>query len=411
MKTRATARATARTLAATLAAALAAALLLLAGCATTPTTPRITPTGDPITDGRASIDAAPKKDKVLHQYRLAATTLRRGAPRETKTLLDDALMTAAANYGNTNATAAKARRMFRHESDKPFIGEPYERVMANYYRAILYWRDGEPDNARALLRTASLLDSDTDEKTYAGDYILCDYLDGYATAKLGGDGSDALARAAANARAQSRPAPPPYDPSANVLLFIEFGHGPRKIATGQYGEQLRFQPAPPTATAARLEIAGRAITLPAYDDLYFQATTRGGRVMDHILGNKAVFKTGADTVGDAALMGAAIAANSRGEDARKAALALATVGLLGKLASAATTPAADTRQWDNLPRYLSFHALRLPPGDHPATLAFLDSGGRALAALTQHFTITIAAPAPPGAPPRDTIIYRSELTE
>jgi hypothetical protein len=392
-------------------AALAVALLFLAGCASAPTMPRITPTGDPIVDGRAYIDAAPRKDKVLHQYRLAATTLRRGEPGETKSLLDDALMTAAANYGNVNAAAAKSRRMFRNESDKPFIGEPYERVMANYYRAILYWRDGEPDNARALFRTAELLDSDTDEKTYAGDYVLCDYLDGYVTAKLGGNGSDALARAVASARAQSRPDPPPYDPSANVLFFVEFGRGPRKVAAGQYGEMLRFEPGPVTASAARLEIAGRTVMLPAYDDLYFQATTRGGRVMDHILGNKAVFKTGANTVGDAALMGAAIASNSRGKDSEKAALALATVGLISKLTSAATTPGADTRQWDNLPRYLSFHALQLAPGDYPATLTFLDAGGHAIDSLTQQFTVTVAATTTPGEAPRDTVIHRSELTK
>ncbi|MDR2675023.1 MAG: DUF4399 domain-containing protein [Opitutaceae bacterium] len=409
MKTRAATTAAAATT--TAAALAAAALLLLAGCASTPPPPPGTPAGDPIADGRARLAAAPKKDKVLHQYRLAATTLRRGEPAEAKALLDDALMTAAANYGNVNAEAAKSRRMFRRESDKPFIGEPYERIMANYYRAILYWRDGEPDNARALLRTAALLDSDTGEKTYAADYVLCDYLDGLATAKLGGDGSDAFARAAASARAQGRPAPPPCDPAANVLLFVEFGHGPRKTASGQYGEMLRFQPGPATAAAARLEIAGRAIALPAYDDLYFQATTRGGRVMDHILGNKAVFKTGADTVGDAALAGAYIAARGHGEDSGKAALALATVGLIGKLTAAATTPAADTRQWDNLPRYLGFHALRLPPGDHPATLTFLDAAGRPLAALTQRFTITVAAPPPPGEAPRDTIIHRSELTQ
>jgi hypothetical protein len=30
-----------------------------------------------------------------------------------------------------------------------FIGEPYERAMAYYYRGLLYWRDGEIDNARA----------------------------------------------------------------------------------------------------------------------------------------------------------------------------------------------------------------------------------------------------------------------
>ena len=56
--------------------------------------------------------------------------------------------------------------------------------MAYYYRAILYWMDGEPDNARACFRTGQLLDSDAENKTYVGDYALLDYLDGLASVKL-----------------------------------------------------------------------------------------------------------------------------------------------------------------------------------------------------------------------------------
>ena len=41
-------------------------------------------------------------------------------------------------------SARKARGYFHEESSKGFRGEPYERVMAYYYRGILYWMDGEP---------------------------------------------------------------------------------------------------------------------------------------------------------------------------------------------------------------------------------------------------------------------------
>ena len=56
--------------------------------------------------------------------------------------------------------AARARGLFAAERTKPFIGEPYERVMAYYYRGILYWRDGQPDNARACFRSGQVIDSD-----------------------------------------------------------------------------------------------------------------------------------------------------------------------------------------------------------------------------------------------------------
>jgi hypothetical protein len=160
------------------------------------------------------------------------------------------------------------------------------------------------------------------------------------------------------------------------------------------------------------------VVLPAYDDLNFQATTRGGRVMDHILGGKAVFKRNTDVVGNVALIGAAIAADNAygrrrrpdgtietygNRDAQTAAVALGAIGLLSKLASAATTPQADIRMWDNLPQRLSFAALRLGPGEYPATLEFQDAAGSALPGLTQTLKIQVE-PAD-----RDTVIFLSEL--
>ena len=195
-----------------------------------------------------------------------------------------------------------------------------------------------------------------------------------------------------------------------MLVFEEFGTGPRKYQGGEYGEQLRFMINDSPAHSAALMVDGRTIALPAYDDLNFQATTRGGRVMDYILGNKAVFKRNANTVGDTALLGSVIAADNihranggKSRDAENAAIALGAIGLIGKLASAATTPHADVRTWDNLPQRLSFAALRLPAGEYPATLAFFDAGGRKLPAKTQQLTIKVDDVA------QDTVVFLSEL--
>ena len=88
--------------------------------------------------------------------------------------------------------AKKARGTFHRESEKVFRGEPYERVMAYFYRGMIYWMEGELDNARACYRSGQLEDADTENKQYASDYVLLDYLDGYITTRLGGDGSDAV---------------------------------------------------------------------------------------------------------------------------------------------------------------------------------------------------------------------------
>ena len=365
--------------------------MTLAGCYTAPR-PVVPYTGDPVVDGNANLAVAPEQDKALWEYRIAAAALRRGQTAEATAKLDDALARTAGALA-PGAQAAKSRKLFGREETKPFAGEPYERIMGNYYRGLIYWRSGEPDNARALFRSGQFIDSDTENKTYSGDWVLLDYLDGLATRKLAGDGSDALARARANAQAQSRPVPPDYDAKANVLVFAEYGPGPLKYASGEYGELLKFTVDKSPVAFARLTVDGRTMELPPYDDVSWQATTRGGRVMDHILGNKAVFKQRSDTVGDVALVGAlGTAAYGTGKDSQNLAIGLAAVGLVSKLMSAATQTQADVRSWNNLPRYLSFGALRLAPGEHAAVLTFHNAAGRVLANRTQNFVISVPAP-------------------
>lgn len=380
-----------------------ASLELLSGCATGPDAARaaIQYTGDPVVDGEAEVAAAPLRDRVLWQDRLAAAALRQGKFGVAQATLDDAILTMGGVLANDSPDAIKARSMFHPEDTKTFIGEPYERVMTYYYRGLLYWRQGQPDNARACYRTGEIIASDPLNHRYESTWVLLDYLDGFATAKLGGDGSDAYARA----QKHSHHHLPPYDPAANVLCFAEFGEGPAKYAAGEYGEQLRFRTPRSRTDSAALIVHGRTVHFPAYDNLDYQATTRGGRVMDYILGNKVVFKNTTDTIGNLALTGAAISAyqpRDHRNDDLTAGLALA--GILGKVVSAATTPQADTRCWDNLPQYLSFGAFRLPPGRYPATVEFF-SGGRLEPRFTQHFTLVVQDAS------ADTVIFLSQLAQ
>jgi len=326
--------------------------------------------------------------------------MRLGEYQVAKPYLDDALATLGGIYGK-DANAKKARSYFHAEASKTFIGEPYERVMAYYYRGIIYWMDGEPDNARACFRSGEIEDSSSEGEQYSGDYALLDYLDGLASVKLGGDGSDAFARAQKEMRGSIPP--PPYDPQANVLFFIEFGPGPRKYATGQYREELRFNVPPSRVQSAIVNVDNQSTTAGVYDDLGFQATTRGGRVMDHVLANKAVFKTSTDVAGNVAIAGGAITAMStRNQTAQAVGLGLVAVGIVSKIVSASTTPQADVRMWDNLPHYLSFAAFRLPPGQHTATVQFLDRDGQPLENLTKTITINVSTDK------RDKVVFVSD---
>lgn len=376
-----------------------AALLLVTGCATTPQAKRLPLTGDALTDGKMHVEQGPPNDRVLWQYRTALVAMRRGDYAEAKSLLDDAILTMGGIITN-DKDARKARSMFASESRKKYIGEPYERVMAYYYRGILYWMDGEPDNARACFRSGEFIDSDAEEEHYSADYVLLDYLDGLASDKLFTDGSDALKRAKTNASTKMD-LPPDYDRAANVLFFTECGNAPQKYATGQYREQLRIREGQQQARVVTVRISnGQSIRTRAWDDLYFQASTRGGRVMDHILANKAVFKQSTDTVGDAAVISGAVLASNR--KTQEAGLGVLAFGLLSKVISASTTPAADTRTWDNLPQYLGFGALRMAPGTYTAQVEFQDGAGRLLANLNRSVTFEVKAA------DRDTVVFISD---
>ncbi len=363
---------------------------LLAGCASSSNGGRqakLQRTGDALVDGRNFIENGPPRDRVLWEYRTALTAMRRGQWGPAKEYLDDALARLQTIYGK-DAEARKARGYFQEEAKKTFIGEPYERSMAWIYRGILYWMDGEPDNARACFRSAQVMDSDTEDKTYAGDFVLCDYLDGYITSRLGGDAAEAVRRAQTNAHLWK---PPEYNPKANLLVFVDYGPGPTKYAAGEYREQLRIAGGKSPVVSARVTVGTAVGKAVPYDDLYFQASTRGGRVMDHVLANKAVFKKSTDIAGTAGIVSGAVLATSRNRDMQTAGLAVLGAGLVTKLFSAATTPHADVRLWDNLPLYLSFVAFDVPPGTHTLTVDFLDDQGRPAAGQSRTLTITVPA--------------------
>ncbi len=369
--------------------ALAALGLVLAGCASTPHQQKVVLTGNLAVDAANAISNGPPRDKVLWEYRLAALEMRQGQFDQARRNLDEALTTLQGIYGTPDPEAKKARGYFHAESKKTFVGEPYERSMAYIYRGILYWMDGQPDNARACFRSAELEDSDTENHQYAGDWVLPDYLDGLATAKLGGDGSDAFKRAEVSAKGVKLPA---YNPKANFLLFVEFGPGPTKYSGGKYGEELRFNVHPSPIKSAEVTVDAFKFPVAPTDDVWFQASTRGGRVMDHILGNKAVFKSATDTAGNVALIGGlGTAVLSHDRTAQEVGLGIALAGVLSKAVSAATTPQADTRTWDNLPRYLSFASVPLAAGTHTVTVQFQDPAGQAVPNLTK--TITVDVPA------------------
>ena len=124
--------------------------------------------------------------------------------------------------------------------------------------------------------------------------------------------------------------------------------------------------------------------------------------MDHVLANKAVFKKSTDMAGTVGIISGAAMATSHTRDVQTAGLAVMGVGVVTKIFSAATTPEADVRTWDNLPLYLSFVAFEVTPGEHTLTVDFLDGQGRILAGQSKTATVNV----PEGT--QEKVIYVSD---
>lgn len=324
-----------------------------------------------------------KNDKLLVDNILATAAFQSGRVDLARNLFDKTIKT----LGGVSAgdeSARKARSVFYGESRKNFRGEPFERVMAYFYRGVIYWMDGELDNARACFRSGLIEDGDSEKSEYKSDYVLLEMLDGVLTTKLGGDGQYSLNRAKEMALKNSNARVPNVISNSsigNLQVFIEFGRGPIKQSAGEFSEMLKIKGQENGVKSAVISIDGKKVEINPHDDLVFQATTRGGREMDYIINNKVVFKNTSANVGTGLITAASIAASA--QDGAPVAGALLILGGAAYGLAYLANPACDIRTWWNLPQYLSYESFKLDPGDHTIQVDFFDSKNKKLEFLSQ----------------------------
>jgi tetratricopeptide (TPR) repeat protein len=259
-----------------------------------------------------------------------------------------------------NPNAKKAKSVFAAEKVKDFKGEPYERAMTYFYRGVLYVRVGDYQNARASFLSAERQSTLSENEAYDSTFGLMDYLAGWSSYC---DGDATRAQELKDRAAKAQPEIfGPLQPNVSYIGLIDLGTGPVKFGTGQYKEKLSFKPSEKAPSIASVNARDATVSDPVVaGDLNWQATTRGGRPVDAILNGKAQWKSGTGTAssvltaaGYASTVEGALSGNQNLQNAGTIGMAL---GLFSGLVSRAMTPAADTREWSNLPA-----AIEMGPG-------------------------------------------------
>lgn len=264
------------------------------------------------------------------------------------------------------------------EKIKIWKGEPFERAMANFYLGLVYYMEGDYNNARAAFQNAlfKLRDYTPDDQSkdvsadkyrqVESNFVLAQYMLARCYQRLG---RDDLAHANFQRVTELRPnlsglANEELNRRSNLLLVIDYGQGPHK-ETNMDGAVVGFAPKPwqvgpvphPSVVIDGTMADTSRLAYPLVD-LVSLAQDRRWQSIDTIRAVKSVLGTGMLAAGAYELTG-------RSRSDTEVGLALVAAGLVMK-----ATSQSDVRIWEMLPRSTFAIPLAVPPGTHEVTVEF-----------------------------------------
>jgi hypothetical protein len=303
------------------------------------------------------------------------------------------------NVMNLSEGGGVGAAMFFSERQKFWMGDPYERAYNSWYLGLLYYQLGDVVNAPPALKNAVFVDSGDIE---AGEYIA-DWLPAHVMrirALMARQDMETVQSVIAEigrlpdvAPNAEKGMPNNFDPAvrkwmtleaqqdANTIMMLELGVGPYFTAEGHHGSTRVTNQGEYRESFVDVyvdgEPLGRAFKI---GDTFYQAITRGGRVMDDILKGKAIAKTASIAVG-ASAMHVGRVLYQKGNKTAGAITGLVGAGLL--IAGLLGNAEADTRGNVLLPGETHLMMAKLPPGEHTVELRYFDKDGRELNGLHQ----------------------------
>ncbi len=278
----------------------------------------------------------------------------------------------------------RALSLWHGENNKVYKGEPHERATLYALLALSFMEKGAWEDALRCVKNGLLADSSTEGDGYTSDYGLLHYI-GYVASRYAGDAAGAaeyqrelqeILRLRGVSDAERSEAAALFGETAelpNAFLIVWAGDAPSYGRGGEYEEVRYVLPGLNAYSKITLKLneATPPLVLPQIlGDVNFQATTRGGREMDHVLADKAALKKTMEVSKNIFfIIGTACFAAANGD----AALPMICIG--GGCYAAGVIPwiigecinsKADIRYWHNLPGQFLVYPLVLKGGEPPA---------------------------------------------
>jgi len=333
----------------------------------------------------SALVCASGNDEVLKNMESGYEQFQSGGLKLSEQIFDQVLLNIETVFADSDS-ARKARSLWYSEDNKAFKGEPYERSMAYYYRGLLYLLNAEYGNARASFLGGLMQDAFAEEAQHRSDFASLMLLSAWSARLMG---SDYLEKDGFDELLKFRPDFILPDATHNTLVVVETGAAPRKLADGIGHYELVYRKGKGLEdVAVKMTHKGALLDLYPMEDLYWQASTRGGRQVDRIVKGKAVFKSeqanfgsGLSKVANNALM-----VSELFEESSEIALVSGVLSLVGVAQMAVATKVdarVDTRYWSNLPAMLHVQTIKLEQDTKALDFSFIDDFDDPITELNQ----------------------------
>ena len=278
----------------------------------------------------------------------------------------------------------KAQSVWHGEVNKVFKGDSYERSTFYALMALSFIRKQNYEDALRCVKNGLLAEGDAGAKKDVEDYSLLHYL-GYLASLKSGNKAEAEEYYRAMLEGLKLRGFRSEDQNGqklvghcfeqlkkeepNVLLVVWTGKPPTVVCLGEFKEKRTIIHGVSVFDAMSVAVDGgpHRYVPNSLADLDYQATTRGGRLMDNVLADQAAAKSAMKTSGNL-LIAVGIGLMYGGIYTMGPGLCCLILGGCVHVVGAFMNPTADGRYWHNIPGQFFIVPLSLSPGRHQVTL-------------------------------------------